>query len=110
MSKTFRRTVILPALVAIALAARAGFAAPPLATDEALIDWPMYNDPVLEQGQVIKEFDPRLKELWGAALARPDTDTRRRAADAITKAHREGMTGLESLAPQILAILNEQPK
>src|SRR5262249_53251073 len=66
------------------------------------------QDPHLEAGAEVKtvaRFDPRLKALWLEALARPEADLQRQAADAIARAHALGMPGLREAAPPLLAAL-----
>jgi HEAT repeat protein len=54
---------------------------------------------------VVRSFDPRLKPLWLEALARPEADLQRQAADAIARARRLGMTDLDDTVPPLLALL-----
>jgi HEAT repeat protein len=66
------------------------------------------HDPKLdpdETGAVVAKFHPRLKALWLEALARPEADLKRQAADAIVRAHRLGMPGLQEVVPRLLAEL-----
>jgi HEAT repeat protein len=61
-------------------------------------------DPPLGSGKVAPtlRFSPRLLPLWLEALARPESDLKRQAADAIAKAHRLGMPGLAEAVPPLL--------
>ncbi|HEY7425040.1 MAG TPA: hypothetical protein VH682_12485, partial [Gemmataceae bacterium] len=62
-------------------------------------------DPPIKLDQAlapIPRFAPRLKSLWLEALARPEADLKRQAADAIGRAHRLGMPGLAETVPQLL--------
>jgi HEAT repeat protein len=43
-----------------------------------------------------------LKPLWLEALARPEADLKRQAAEATTRAHRLGMQGLEAIIPRLV--------
>src|SRR6476661_3096602 len=43
------------------------------------------TDPVLEKQRIVHTFDSRLKGLWLEALARPEADLKRQAADAIAR-------------------------
>ena len=71
------------------------------------IDWPMYDQPRLPDLKEIKQFHPGLLDLWLAALQRPHTEMRVRAADAIAEAHRLGMAGvLEKTGSALIALLN----
>ncbi len=71
------------------------------------VDWPMFNDPAEDPLPVDKVFRPRLAVLWGQALARPEVELRRQAAEAIIKAHREGMKGLDTLIPALRRVLRD---
>ncbi|MAE63670.1 MAG: hypothetical protein CMJ18_05310 [Phycisphaeraceae bacterium] len=68
-------------------------------------DAPMYLDPYLAPVPIIKRFHPGLEPRWRAALGRPDTETRCAAAQAITKARRLGMPGLEDMAGDLAAFV-----
>ncbi|MEX0777988.1 MAG: hypothetical protein WD042_19975 [Phycisphaeraceae bacterium] len=72
------------------------------------VDQPMLLDPELIQPEPNRVFSPRLKELWLAALARPDIDTRRMAAAAIRQAHQQGMQGLAEAGPILMGILSDK--
>lgn len=67
---------------------------------------PMMLDPVLSAPPPVLRFHPRIKQLMIAALARPDVDTRRRAADTIGRLARDGMPGLDDLVEPLEAMLN----
>lgn len=70
------------------------------------LDWPMRQDPLLNPPPIKNVFDPRLIQLWLAALDRPDLDTRRQAADAIAEATLKGMPNTQELAgPKLLQVL-----
>jgi HEAT repeat protein len=67
------------------------------------------QDPPLgavDPGPPVVKFHPRLKSLWLEALARPEADLKRQAADAIAKAHPLGMPGLNEATPQLVADLD----
>lgn len=66
------------------------------------IDWPMYDDPFLPDIPIINIHDARLKDIWRAALARPDVETRRRAAYEIGIASARGMPDLADLAGSLI--------
>ncbi len=61
----------------------------------------MYSDPTLDIPPAIPGFHPRLKELWLEALARPEVDLKRQAAEAIARAHQTGLLGLETTVPDL---------
>ena len=73
------------------------------------VEDPMFTDPVLIAPVVRTRYHPRLKQLMTAALARPDVDTRRRAADTIGRLARAGMPGLDDLAEPLKILLNTSP-
>ena len=58
----------------------------------------MFDDPKLELPGPIRTFSPGLKPLWLQALAGPEADLRRQAAQTIVLAKRRGMLGLEDTA------------
>ena len=100
-------------LVALALAASAALASSPdtpatrPAVPDAGVDRPTQTDPLLIDSDPIAQFSPRLLEVWLEALARPDADTRRAAADAIADAHAKGLPGaLDRAATPLLKALD----
>ena len=56
-----------------------------------------------DEPRTVLRFHPRLKALWLEALARPEADSKRQAADAIAHAHRLGMPGLRETIPRLVA-------
>jgi HEAT repeat protein len=72
---------------------------------DPLVNWPMMTDPEVKDTPQVKEFDARAIELWNQALTQPDIDTRRQAAQAITRAHRDGFPGLDKTIPALRAIV-----
>ena len=74
---------------------------------EALIDSPMYLSPRLSAArQVIFYVDG--KALWLKALARPEAEMRRQAADAIALARQRGITGLDKTITPLRAALDQR--
>jgi|GEM_PF-3230330 len=71
------------------------------------IDTPMLVDPGVTGTARVKVFDPRLKELWSAALDRAEPEMRMNALDAVVQAKLQGMTGLEGLAGKIQALVGD---
>lgn len=65
----------------------------------------MYEDPEVTVPPVRRVFHDRLKPLWLQALARPETDLKRLAAETIARAHQRGMPGLEDTADELLKTL-----
>ena len=66
----------------------------------------MLNDPEIHVPPTVNVFAPRLKGLWLEALARPEADMQRLAADAITRGHAAGMRGLEGAIPRLESLLS----
>lgn len=56
------------------------------------IDWPMYDDPRIDDQPVPFQFDARLTDYWLDALARPETNLQFRAVEAMLRAHTMGMS------------------
>ena len=69
------------------------------------IDQPMQENPKLPVPQVVELYHRRLVPLMKMALARPDVETRRRAADAVGQLAAARIDGLESLVGPLEAIL-----
>jgi len=70
---------------------------------DSLIDEdPRYPDEVAS----VAAFSPRLRTLWIEALARPELDLQRQAAEAIVRAKRLGMSDLKPCIPALLEVLN----
>jgi HEAT repeat protein len=72
----------------------------------SVIDSAMEKDPELIVPEPETVFSPQLKPLWLKALARPEADLQRQAADAIARAHRLGMKGLSDAVPELLKIVD----
>ncbi len=67
----------------------------PATAEDGEIDSIMYRDPHIEPVKTENVFSPRLKPLWLEALARPEVDLKRQAAETIARAYVRGMPGLE---------------
>lgn len=65
----------------------------------------MDSDPHLEVPAPTKNFGQRLGPLWMQALARPEQDLQRKAAETIAQAHRVGMPGLIEAVPRLKIVL-----
>ena len=90
-------TVVLPALIGVL---------PEVSAAEVRgIDSAMYFDPHFVLVAPTRVFSPKLKPLWLQALARPEADLQRQAAEAIAKARRLGMSGLEDTIPPLMETL-----
>jgi HEAT repeat protein len=75
---------------------------------DPVIDSPMYTSPDLETSHRLSVFPEGAKSLWLKALERPEADLRCQAADAVARARRRGVTGLETTVAPLMAAL-EQP-
>jgi HEAT repeat protein len=73
--------------------------------DEA-IDSPMYKDPDLPTPPVSYILPEKTRALWVKALGRPEGDIRRQAADAVTRARRLGVKGLEATIDALQAAMD----
>jgi HEAT repeat protein len=93
------RPVLLVAL-ALAVPALAGHASD---VDLSLV---MYEDPKIEIPAPVMKFSPGLKPLWLEALARPEVELQRQAAQTIAMAHRRGMADLADTAGPLMAALD----
>lgn len=65
----------------------------------------MDHDPKIDVPQAVLQVPPRLKTLWIEALARPEADMQRLAADAIARGHAEGIPGLAEAVPRLGTVL-----
>jgi HEAT repeat protein len=79
----------------------------PSATE--IIDSPMYKSPDLPKPTVELVFPEGAIKLWLEALKRPDAETKYRAADAIVRARKQGVKGLEAAVNPLMDLL-EQPR
>ncbi|MBC8351727.1 MAG: hypothetical protein H8E66_07045 [Planctomycetes bacterium] len=91
---------LVAAMVVTALCGRS------IAFDER-IDNIMYHDPEFPEFVSRAEFSSDLMPLWVQALARPESELQRMAADTIAIAHRSGMDGLGETADKLIAILGQ---
>ncbi len=96
------QAVILAALSANLLAAapacRAEF--------DPLIDSPMYQSPGFPPPRQDRVFPEGARPLWVRALARPEADLKCKAADAVARAAREGVKGLDTLTAALVEELD----
>ena len=90
---------------ALVAAVLLGVTCPVWGFDE-VIDSPMYRRPDLPASPVETIFPDGLKDLWLRALARPETEMRLKAAQAIALAHQRGMKGLEPAIGPLQAALD----
>ena len=70
-------------------------------------DYEMDHDPEISVPPAVKVFSERLKGMWLEALARPEADMQRMAADAISRAHAEGFVDMGDAVPRLAAILTD---
>ncbi len=66
------------------------------------LDSIMMSDPAVTVVESEWDFDSRLIELWGKAIARPEAELQLRAALSIARAHRLGMTGWDDSGEELL--------
>lgn len=69
------------------------------------IDLVMFQDPRLEIAKARLAFPAGLKELWLKAMARPDSELKRLAADSFALAHQRGIQDLEDTHSHLAALL-----
>jgi hypothetical protein len=109
-----RRPVSLPVFLFVGIAASVQSAAADRSADVAailrdpkpVIDSAIEKDPELRILAPVIVFSPKLKPLWLKALARPEADLQRQAADAIARAHRLGMKGMSDCLPALLKVVD----
>jgi len=66
----------------------------------------MDGDPEIHVPPTIRRISPTLKSLWFEALARPEADMQRLAADAIMRGHAfDDKAGLEQAVPRLETVL-----
>jgi hypothetical protein len=70
------------------------------------IDSSMYQAPELPRVRMVRHFPEGAKPLWVKALARPEADLKCQAADAIARAARQGVKGLDTMAAPIVEELD----
>ncbi len=98
-------TEILVRRSLVGLACLLAVAAPARAIDP-VIDSPMYRSPVLPASRHVANFPEEAKALWMKALERPEADLRCQAADAVARARRRGVKGLETTVAPLIAALD----
>jgi len=68
-------------------------------------DLVMYERPGFPVAEVEEFFSPGLKPLWIKALKRPDAELQRMVIDTIAIAHQRGLSGLDEIRPELVALL-----
>jgi hypothetical protein len=102
----WREIVLCVALMLLATSAARAADLPSTQPASAAIDDPMWLDPLLPAVPRVTDFDPRDKTLWLEALARPEADMRRQAADTFALAASQGMSDLGDATAKIAATLD----
>jgi len=77
----------------------------PLSGVEPVVDHLTYLDPKIDNPRIQRQFSPKLKVLWKLALARPDAELRRLAADSITQAALLGLEDFSDTAEPLVSLL-----
>ena len=62
-------------------------------------DFLMDTDPALQAPLPVRRVDPETRSLWLQALARPETDMQRMAAETIARVQEYGIPGLDEAIP-----------
>jgi hypothetical protein len=73
----------------------------------AEFEFEMYNDPDLRLPPIIESISPETVELWLEALAGPEADLKRQAAESIAVAHESGLADLRDTASELMKTLEE---
>jgi HEAT repeat protein len=71
-----------------------------------LIDAPMYTSPRLTYSKWENKFPEAATGLWLQALQRPEADLRCQAAEAVARARRRGVEGLQTTVAPLIAALD----
>lgn len=106
-----KQPATLSALTAVAVALVLGCPAvaasdKPATSQDDIIDSPMYTSPNLTP-RMEMVFPKGARELWLKALQRPEAEVKCKAADAIARAHRQGVNGFEAAVAPLLATLDQ---
>jgi HEAT repeat protein len=109
-SPTRRRLILLvslsPCLLLMPPACRAQLDPATDVEYDPVIDSAMYHDPELPQVPRLRHFPEGAKPLWVKALARPEADLKCQAADAIARAAREGVKGIDTMTAPLVEELD----
>jgi HEAT repeat protein len=94
------------AVLIVTFAMRSATAAEPAAIEELRLrpEFAMYQDPEFPRPESIRRLDRALPSLWRRALARPETDMQRLAAQAIAAAARAEFPELDECLPDLLEV------
>jgi HEAT repeat protein len=104
---TRRRIILLLSFTpCLLLCAPPAWCAAPDPQFDPVIDSPMYQAPDLPPPKVVRHFPEGAKPLWVRALARPEADLKCQAADAIARAARQGVMGLDTMTAPLVEELD----
>ena len=78
------------------------------AADEIVPSYAMFRDPEIIVPDRIYYLDSEVLPLWRLALARPEAEYQRLAAESIARAHRMKFPGLEAAKPDLLRLATAQ--
>jgi HEAT repeat protein len=106
LGRTRRRAIAVSALLAALASGYVVLATPTSPGAEVEIDSARRQDPKIEIPSPNVAFSPTLKPLWLEALARPEADLKRQAAQTIAMAHRRGMSDLGDTAPALVEAMD----
>lgn len=81
---------------------------PVLHADEIRIQFAMLSDPSLDLPTATWKLPEGTVPLWRQALARPETEYQVRAAEAVVRAHEEGLDEVDALEPDVLRVLKAE--
>jgi HEAT repeat protein len=76
-----------------------------IAHDEIRPNFEFERDPQIHLPEAVKVDSAKLKPLWLQALARPEADMQRMAADAIGRAHVDGVADMQDAIPGLSGVL-----
>jgi HEAT repeat protein len=94
--------------VVIGLLGALGLCLASAAAGDITADFVMERDPRMDLPVRGTAFPRDCKPLWFEALARPEADFQRQAAEAIARAHTLGMPGLLEAKPKLAAIVTAE--
>lgn len=83
----------------------ANWCARPAVADEIQIDFLVNREPEVTPQPIKWVLHPNLTPLWKQALARPESELKRQAAEAIATAYRLGHEEMLTTVPDLLAVL-----
>jgi HEAT repeat protein len=90
----------------IVIAWRGATAAEPAAAEDRRLrpEFAMYHDPEFPRPTIERRLNPNLVSLWREALARPEADMQRLAAQALAESGRDGFLGLDECQADLLEV------